>query len=77
MQTSEIQEEAKTLNQLSRRKLFAAALPLAALAQDAPPKPTSRDEDLKSARDAIANNATQLAKVDIPIATEPAFVFKV
>lgn len=65
------------MNPLTRRKLFTAtaALPLAALAQE-PPKTSSRDEDLKSARDSIANNSAQLAKVDVPIATEPAFVFK-
>jgi hypothetical protein len=64
---------------LTRRNLFAAVsvAPLAAVAvaQDTIPK-TSRDEDLKSAREAMANNAAQLAKVEVPIATEPAFVFK-
>ena len=63
---------------LTRRSLFAAVTavaPLAAAAQDVPPKP-SLDEDLKSARDAMANNAAQLAKVEVPIATEPAFMFK-
>jgi hypothetical protein len=66
-------------HQLTRRKLFAVtavtAVPLAALAQEAP-KSTSRDEDLKSARDTMANNAALIAKVEVPIATEPAFVFK-
>ncbi len=65
------------MNPLTRRKLFAAtaAVPFAALAQEAS-KTSSVDDDLKSARDAIANNAALLAKVDVPIATEPAFVFK-
>ena len=65
------------MNPLTRRKLFAAtaALPFAALAQEAS-KISSVDDDLKNARDAIANNAALLAKVEVPIATEPAFVFK-
>ena len=64
---------------LTRRTLFAtvAAVPLVAAAQDAPPAAaTSREEDLKSARDTLANNLAQLAKVEVPIATEPAFIFK-
>lgn len=56
----------------------AALAPLAtALAQEpSSPAKSSREEDLKSARDAMANNSAQLAQVEIPIATEPAFVFK-
>jgi len=63
---------------LTRRSLFAAvtAAPLVAVAQEAPKPSSSRDEDLKSARDTMANNAALLAKVEVPIATEPAFVFK-
>ncbi len=70
--------EAQQMKKLTRRHLFSAtaALPLAALAQDVPPKTSTRDEDLASARESIANNAAQLAKVEVPIATEPAFVFK-
>ena len=67
------------MKQLTRRRLFAAtaAAPFVALAQEAPPpKRTSLEEDLKSARDAMANNAALLAKVEVPIATEPAFFFK-
>ena len=65
------------MKQLTRRKLFttSAALPIVALAQEGP-KPASRDEDLKSARESIAKNAVELARVEVPIATEPAFVFK-
>jgi len=63
---------------LTRRSLFAAvtAAPLIAVAQEAPQPSSSRDEDLKSARETMANNAALLAKVEVPIATEPAFVFK-
>lgn len=66
------------MKQLTRRRLFAAtaAVPFVALALEAQPKMTSRDEDLKNARDAIANNVALLSKVEVPIATEPAFVFK-
>jgi hypothetical protein len=34
------------------------------------------DEETRSAQDALRNNATQIAKVDIPMATEPPFHFK-
>jgi hypothetical protein len=69
------------MKQLTRRNLFAsvaAAAPLLAIAQEAPtttPK-TSIDEDLRTAREVMANNAALLAIVQVPIATEPAFVFK-
>ena len=62
--------------ELTRRNLFAALA--AATTASAPAQTTgvSRDEDLKSAHDAITNNLAQLAKVKVPIETEPAFVFK-
>jgi hypothetical protein len=34
------------------------------------------DEESKSAHDAMANSAQQIAKVALPMATEPAFHFK-
>jgi hypothetical protein len=34
------------------------------------------DEDLKSAQDQMRANAEQIAKVKLPMATEPAFHFK-
>ena len=66
------------MKRLTRRNLFAAATaaPLAAVLAQEAPKPTSREDDLKTARDLMASNAAQLAKIDIPMATEPAFVFK-
>ena len=36
----------------------------------------SEDEDLKAAREQARNNAQQIAKVALPMATEPAFRFK-
>lgn len=46
----------------------AAALPAAAAPQ--------ADEETQSAHDALRNNAQQLDKVKLPMATEPAFQFK-
>jgi hypothetical protein len=37
---------------------------------------TDSDEETKSAHDQMRNNAQQLAKVRVPMATEPAFQFK-
>jgi hypothetical protein len=48
----------------------AAAVPVSATAQ------SDADEETRSAHDALKNNATQIAKVEIPMATEPAFRFK-
>ena len=61
---------------LTRRNLFGAAAAIAVAAPVAVEAQTSKDDDLKSARDSIANNSAQLAKIEVPIATEPAFVFK-
>ena len=65
------------MKRLTRRTLFAAvgAVPLVAAAQDAAPA-TTREQDLKNARETMANNAALLAKVEVPMATEPAFHFK-
>jgi hypothetical protein len=38
--------------------------------------PSAEDEDLKAAREQARNNAQQIAKVVLPMATEPAFRFK-
>ena len=56
----------------TRRKLAAALLAPAAAAQTpAPPV-----DEAHAARDRIKANAEQLAKVDLPMSTEPAFQFK-
>lgn len=44
----------------------------AALAQT----PAAAEDDLKAARDRIKANGEALAKVEIPMSTEPAFQFK-
>ena len=48
----------------------AAAAPQAGVAQ------TPADADLESAREVMKTNTAQIAKVKLPIATEPAFHFK-
>jgi len=63
---------------LTRRDLGAMLSASAvALAQTpAQPLPSNPDEELKAAREGLAQNAQLLAKVDLPIATEPATHFK-
>jgi hypothetical protein len=48
----------------------AAAAPLKATPQ------TDADEESRSAREALRNNAEQIAKIPLKMATEPAFTFK-
>lgn len=61
---------------LTRRQLGVAAMaavPAARLAAQAPPA----DGDLlQRARDQVRRNAAELAKQQVSMATEPAFVFK-
>jgi hypothetical protein len=57
--------------QLTRRKLAVALLAPAATAQT--PAPV---DEVQAARDRIKTNREALAKVDLPMATEPAFQFK-
>ena len=60
---------------LTRRQLAAAiaAVPAARLPAQAP----ATDDDLpKRARDQVRRNAAELAKHQLPMATEPAFVFR-
>jgi hypothetical protein len=64
---------------ISRRRLAASALaPAVALAQNRPAQPPSEapDDLLKNAKDLVRRNGEALAKISIPIATEPAFQFK-
>jgi hypothetical protein len=63
----------------TRRKFAVSALaPAVALAQNPPaPPPSDAPEELtKNARDQVRRNGEALAKINIPIATEPAFQFK-
>jgi hypothetical protein len=60
---------------LSRRELAGlAATGLAARAQAT--QDTAKTDFTKLAHDAIQRNSEALAKVDVPMATEPAFLFK-
>ena len=63
----------------TRRKLGAALAPAvlssAARGQN-PASPAGADEELRLARERIRNNSGAVAKVKLPMATEPAFQFK-
>jgi hypothetical protein len=62
---------------LTRRELAAALVTGAAAAQtQSSPAGTPRDE-LQAARERNRNNVDALAKVPLPMSTEPAFQFKV
>ena len=51
-------------------------LAVAAVAPQAGSAQAPADADLESARDLAKTNAAQIAKVKLPMATEPAFHFK-
>lgn len=64
---------------VTRRKLaqmLAAGVPIAAAAPAQTPDPAEADDDLKIQREQMRNNAQQLAKVALPMATEPAVHFR-
>ncbi len=59
---------------VTRRDL---ALLVASAAVPAPAAPqAASDEDTRSAQEALKDDARQLDKIDLPMATEPAFQFK-
>jgi hypothetical protein len=60
--------------QLASTILIAAATP--ALAQTPSPLPANPEEELKAARDRLRANSETLAKLAVPIETEPALQFK-
>ena len=55
----------------ARMLAVAAAVPQAAPSQTLPP-----DAELEAAREPLKTSAQQIAKVKLPMATEPAFHFK-
>lgn len=65
-------------SKLTRRQLAASlAGSGAAYAQTiTPPLPKNPDEELKAAREDCRSNAEQIAKVELAMSTEPAFLFK-
>jgi hypothetical protein len=60
---------------VTRRELVAALVPAAALAQTNPP-PSSAADELKDARARLKANGDALAKLAVPMETEPAFQFR-
>lgn len=70
------------MRKLSRRGVFARAVAAAVLPHTAAalkaqtPTASSKDDDLASARAAIAANGAALSRVKVPIEAEPAFAFK-
>lgn len=63
---------AVTRRSLARMMAAAAAAAQAGVSQTAPPA----NADMQAARDQMRANAEQIAKVKLPMATEPAFQFK-
>jgi len=66
------------MKKLTRREIAVAlSASTTLLAQNpATPLPQNPDEELKAARDQIAQNGQQLAKFELPMSTEPATHFK-
>lgn len=61
---------------LSRRGILALAGAGAGLAQQPPAPPPANPDPLAKAREENRRAAETLAKFDIPMSTEPAFVFR-
>ena len=61
---------------LTRRKLAAAVLGPAAAAAAAQTPAPAEDQLLKAARDRNQANFAAVDKIELPLATEPAFQFK-
>jgi len=65
---------------LTRRQLVAALAPAAALAQTVAPSqtatPANPADELKAAQARLKANSEALAKLPVPMETEPAFQFK-
>lgn len=58
------------------RRSLARVLAAAAVSQTGSAQTPSSDADLDSAREQMKTSARQIAKVKLPMATEPAFHFK-
>jgi hypothetical protein len=64
-------------SKVTRRQLAATFAGGALLGQaPTPPLPANPEEELRAARDDARQRADQLAKVVLPMSTEPAFQFK-
>ncbi|HTB14033.1 MAG TPA: hypothetical protein VK752_20815 [Bryobacteraceae bacterium] len=64
------------VNQDVTRRSLARMLAVAAAAPQAATPQTAADADLESARELLRTNLQQIAKVKLPMATEPACHFK-
>ena len=62
---------------ITRRQLAKAVAPAVALAEAAAQPAPSADDELRAARERIKSTADALAAHAVPMATEPAFQFKV
>ena len=62
-------------SRITRRELAGAVLATAAAAQTPPAAPATAEAELQATREQNQHTAEVLAKVRIPIATEPAFRF--
>jgi len=62
---------------LTRRQLATVLAPAVALAEAAAQPAAAADEELRAARNRVKTNGETLAGVTVPMATEPAFQFKV
>jgi hypothetical protein len=79
----QMSHEPETRNEKRETKFTRRQLALAistsaiVLAQTpAPPLPSSPDEELKAVRETLRQNSEQLAKVELPMSTEPAVHFR-
>ena len=61
---------------LTRRQLAGALASAASLAQAPQPPAQTPDDLLRAARDRNRANGEELAKLEVPMPTEPAFQFK-
>ena len=61
---------------LTRRALAAAVAGTAVLAAQTPPQPADPADELEAARESLKRNSETLSRFDVPMATEPACVFK-
>jgi len=62
-------------SRMTRRQLAGAILATAAAAQTPPSAPATPDAELQAARERNQRTAEELAKVQVPMAAEPAFHF--
>ncbi len=61
---------------LTRRELAAALTSAAALAQTPPAAQPAPAADLQAAQDQVKANVAALSQIEVPMAAEPAFLFK-